>query len=353
MTKFFVLLLFIFASCFNQQKNAEAATSGIEDNDQNEILQADVIPAEPEKVVIATSEEFNEKTKEIEKVEIKKETVAPIQIKEVQQASNSNSQEKEKIEIVVDEVEKEVKEMAETSENNVENTERITEPKTEIKGPAPEDVSHSLWNDLLTKYVNSKGDVNYKAFKNDVDDLDTYLLYLADNSPEKSWSKNKKLAYYINLYNAATVKLILNNYPTKSIKDLKNPWGKEWVKTGDGVLSLGDIEHKILRKMNEPRIHFAINCASFSCPKLLNEAFTESKMEAQLEATTKDFINDQTRNIISAEKLQLSNIFKWYKKDFTENGSLIDYIKPYTNAQITSDSDIDYLKYDWNLNEAK
>lgn len=213
--------------------------------------------------------------------------------------------------------------------------------------------NHQPWNKLLSRYVNDKGDVDYKSFKSNIGGLEDYLTHLAENSPKKSWSKNDKLAYYINLYNAATVKLILDNYPTKSVKDIKNPWGKDWVKTGDGLLSLGDIEHKILRKMNEPRIHFAINCASFSCPKLLNKAFTADKMETQLQETTFDFINDTTRNIISKEKMQLSNIFKWYKKDFTENGSLIDYIKPYTKAGIDNNTDIDYLKYDWSLNEAK
>jgi len=147
--------------------------------------------------------------------------------------------------------------------------------------------------------------------------------------------------------------LILENYPTESIKDIKNPWGKNWVKTGDGILSLGDIEHKVLRKMNEPRIHFAINCASYSCPKLLNQAFTAEQMERQLHSVTLDFINDVSRNSISREKMLLSNIFKWYKKDFTENGSLADYIKPYTKVKIDTNTDIDYLKYDWNLNEAK
>lgn len=251
--------------------------------------------------------------------------------------------------------------VAETSENN-ETMEEVKEPSklkevVQEKLPVEEKAvtlpNHSQWNVLLTKYVNDKGDVNYKAFQNDNASLDTYLNHLAENSPEKAWSKNEKLAYYINLYNAATVKLILDNYPTKSIKDIKNPWGKDWVKTGDGVISLGDIEHKILRKMNEPRIHFAINCASFSCPKLLNKAFTAAQMEEQLNATTLGFINDITRNVISEEKIQLSNIFKWYKKDFTENGSLVDYISPYTEMKINNNTDIDYLKYDWNLNEAK
>lgn len=213
--------------------------------------------------------------------------------------------------------------------------------------------NHKAWNTLLSKYVDTKGDVDYKAFKNDSEALNNYLIHLAENSPKKDWSKNEKLAYYINLYNAATVKLILDNYPVKSIKDIKNPWGIDWVKTGDGILSLGDIEHKVLRKMNEPRIHFAINCASFSCPKLLNKAFTASQMEKQLNAATHDFINDKTRNIISKEVMQLSNIFKWYKKDFTTNGSLADYIKPYTAIEVNNETDIDFLKYDWNLNETK
>lgn len=211
---------------------------------------------------------------------------------------------------------------------------------------------HSQWGSLLAKYVNDNGDVDYRGFKSDTASLEEYLSNLAENSPKKDWSKSEKLAYYINLYNAATVKLILDYYPVKSIKDIKNPWGKDWVKTGDGVISLGDIEHKLLRKMDEPRIHFAINCASFSCPKLLNKAFKAKKLEAQLNEVTLDFINDKTKNTISKEKMQLSNIFKWYKKDFTENGSLIDYIKPYTKVEISTDTDIDYLKYDWNLNEA-
>jgi hypothetical protein len=212
---------------------------------------------------------------------------------------------------------------------------------------------HEQWNALLATYVNAKGDVNYKSFLRDILALEEYLNHLAENSPEKDWLKNEKLAYYINLYNAATVKLILDNYPTKSIKEIKNAWGRAWVKTGDGKLSLGAIEHKILRKMNEPRIHFAINCASYSCPKLLNEAFTANLMEAQLRKVTLAFVNDSTKNIISEEKMQLSNIFKWYKKDFTENGSLVDYIKAYTKIEIDKNTAIDYLKYDWNLNEAK
>jgi hypothetical protein len=212
---------------------------------------------------------------------------------------------------------------------------------------------HSKWSNLLSKYVNDSGDVDYKSFQENKNQLQDYLDHLAENSPKKEWSKNEKLAYYINLYNAATIKLILDNFPTSSIKDIKNPWRKSWVKTGDGLLSLGDIEHKILRKMNEPRIHFAINCASYSCPKLLNVAFTAAEMEKQLHQVTISFINDTALNKLSEEKLELSSIFKWYKKDFTKSSSLVDYLKLYTKIEIKPNADIDYLKYNWSLNEAK
>tara|TARA_R110000868_G_scaffold125037_4_gene330420 strand:- start:11037 stop:11768 length:732 start_codon:yes stop_codon:yes gene_type:complete len=212
---------------------------------------------------------------------------------------------------------------------------------------------HIAWNNLLQKHVDQEGNVNYTAFQKDVKSLESYLDVLALNSPRDNWSRQEKLAYYINLYNAATVKLILDNYPTESIKDIRNPWDKEWVKIGAKTYSLGQIEHKILRKMSEPRIHFAINCASYSCPKLLNEAYTSANLETQLRKATFDFINDPKRNKITIDKLQLSHIFKWYKSDFTENASLIDYIAPYTKIKMKPNAKINYLEYNWNLNEIK
>jgi hypothetical protein len=213
--------------------------------------------------------------------------------------------------------------------------------------------SHAEWNTLLGKYVDHNGNVNYKGFKKDSAALNTYLDILAKNAPTNQWSKPEKLAYYINLYNAATVKLILDNYPLKSIKDIKSPWDKEWVIIGKKVYSLGDIEHKILRKMEEPRIHFAINCASYSCPKLINSAYLPLTIEAQLKAATFDFINDVTRNKITNNELQLSNIFKWYKSDFTTKVSLQEYIQPYSKTPIDTNAKVKYIDYDWSLNEIK
>jgi len=109
---------------------------------------------------------------------------------------------------------------------------------------------HSRWTTLLAKYVDAKGDVDYKGFQNEINALVEYLDYLAAFSPVKNWTKTEKLAYYINLYNAATVKLIIDNYPLKSIKAISSPWGKKWVNVGGKKFSLGNIEHKILRKMD-------------------------------------------------------------------------------------------------------
>ncbi|MDG5490251.1 DUF547 domain-containing protein [Psychroserpens sp. SPM9] len=212
-------------------------------------------------------------------------------------------------------------------------------------------LDHSSWDALLKKYVAKNGDVDYKGFKSDAQKLDEYINYLASKVPEKNWNLNEQLAYFINVYNANTIKLIIDNYPTKSIKDIGNPWMKNRLKIGDEDYSLADIENGILRKMNEPRIHFAINCASYSCPKLLNTAYTADNVQELMERATKEFINNSEKNKLSATQLKLSEIFKWYKSDFTENGSLIDYINQYAETKISADAKIDYIDYDWNLNE--
>jgi len=214
-------------------------------------------------------------------------------------------------------------------------------------------VDHSEWNTLLKKHVSKEGLVDYKGFMKDREQLNTYLSKLAKLKPTKNWSVQEQLAYYINIYNAYTVDLILNNYPTKSIKDIDGNWSKDIVTIGDVEISLGGIENSILRKMNEPRIHFAINCASISCPNLLNEAYTAAKINEQLDRAAKDFINSD-KNEISKNSAKLSSIFDWYKKDFTEDGTtLIAYINKYSNVKVDAGTTVTYKDYNWNLNEQK
>jgi hypothetical protein len=213
---------------------------------------------------------------------------------------------------------------------------------------------HELWNELLGKHVSDDGIVNYKSFKTEHKKLLDYIYvlnlgYKYDNL--KSLNKEEKLSYWINAYNALTIDLILRHYPLNSIKDINNPWDQRLWKFGEKWLNLNDIEHEILRKMNEPRIHFAIVCASVSCPKLQNEAFEASKLETQLTQTTKAFLADSKRNNITENDLELSKIFQWFVKDFKQNGSLIDFLNKYSDVKISSKAKITYKDYNWNLNE--
>ncbi|WP_405329861.1 DUF547 domain-containing protein [Leeuwenhoekiella sp. LLG6367-2.1] len=213
-------------------------------------------------------------------------------------------------------------------------------------------VDHSEWNALLKTHVSNSGLVNYEGFKKDRSKLDAYLQKLSGYNPGNDWSVQELLAYYINLYNAYTVDLILNNYPTKSIKDIDGAWTKASVPVGSRNLSLGGIENGILRKMNDARIHFAINCASISCPKLLNEAYTAGKINEQLDKVTREFINSD-KNDISATNAKVSSIFDWYKKDFitTETPTIIDYINKYSTTKIKAGTPVTYKDYNWSLNK--
>lgn len=214
------------------------------------------------------------------------------------------------------------------------------------------DVDHSLWNTLLKKNVSSNGKVNYKGFINDKEQLEAYLKKLAVKIPDASWSRNAKLAYWINVYNAFTVKLIVDNYPVKSIKNIANPWGKKFIILENIAYSLEQIENDVLRKMNEPRIHFAINCASYSCPDLLNSAYIPGSLESQLTSVTKRFINDSSKNKLDENEVKVSEIFNWYSDDFkTKNTTVLDFITKYTNVTINDGAKISFVDYNWSLNE--
>jgi len=209
---------------------------------------------------------------------------------------------------------------------------------------------HNRWHSILQKHVTINGNVNYEAIKND-SEFDVYIDYLSEITPDDTWTKEEKLAYWINAYNALTIDLILRHYPVKSIKDIKDPWDQRLWQFGDTWQNLNDIEHKILREMNEPRIHFAIVCASISCPKLQNEAFTASNLETQLTKATKEFLNDVSKNELTKDHIKLSKIFKWFKKDFEHDGDLIDFLNQYSDVKISSAAKKSFKDYNWNLND--
>lgn len=232
-------------------------------------------------------------------------------------------------------------------------------------------IDHSPWTALLQKYVNEAGNVNYTAWKASAADsqaLDDYLAHLSHGSFSPAPTKAEQLAFWINAYNAVTVKGILREYPTTSIRNHTskflgyNIWHHLLLQVGDDQYSLDTMEHKILRKLGEPRIHFAIVCASASCPKLRNEAYTPTELEQQLAANTREFFADNRnfRYEAATNSFYLSSILDWFQSDFGDsNGAALQSIAPYlpTEAARTAaekgEGSIKFLEYDWSLNDQK
>lgn len=221
-------------------------------------------------------------------------------------------------------------------------------------------VQHGEWDALVKKHVSKNGMVDYQGFLKDKKQLQVYLDKLSANRPTSKWSKNEKMAFWINAYNAFTVKLILDNYPIKSIKDIKrgipfvnSVWDIAFIPMGKEKIDLNYIEHTILRKeFKDPRIHAAINCASFSCPLLRNEAYYASRLDEQLNDAMRKFVNDPQRNQLDKSNIKISKIFSWFAGDFKLNGSsVVDYLNKYAKKRVQPNAKIDFLEYQWELND--
>jgi len=219
---------------------------------------------------------------------------------------------------------------------------------------------HALYAVLLEKYVQN-GMVDYRGFKNEAATLDRYLKVLEETDTKKL-SRDEQFAFYINAYNAWTIKLILTGYPgVKSIKDLgsifKSPWKKQIAKIDGNVLTLDHIEHDILRPgFKDPRVHFAVNCASKGCPPLRPEPYRGDILDRQLDEMTRAFINDSRHNRLEGKTLYVSSIFKWFSEDFHDDviGFFLKYAQGDLKKQLEeSKSNIraKYLDYDWSLND--
>ncbi len=242
-----------------------------------------------------------------------------------------------------------------------------------------EGMDHSPWTALLQTCVQLTADghstaVDYACFANNRNDLDRYLTSLSavSQSSLESWSRDQQLAFLINAYNAWTVDLILSAWPDlESIRDLgsllRSPWKKSFIPLLGDTVSLDDIEHGMIRepgRFDEPRIHFAVNCASIGCPALRREAYVAEALEEQLEDQTRRFLADPSRNRLDSDRLQVSSLFKWYGGDFASGWrgaeSVEQFLARYADALqlgadqqqqlIRGDLDIEFLDYDWQLN---
>ncbi len=215
-----------------------------------------------------------------------------------------------------------------------------------------QEFNYTSYTSFLKKYVSNAGNVNYGSIKSNKAEMNAVVKDFQENLPKTNWSKDEKMAYFINLYNINTIKKVIDNYPTTSIKNIKNAWKDEFIIYGKQRLSLEQVEDKVLRKMNDPRIHFAINCASYSCPKLENEPFLPKSLNSQLDKATRDFINDDSKNTINANEVNVSQIFNWFASDFTDkNTTVIDYLNTYSKTKIDATANLKFMEYKWDLNK--
>jgi hypothetical protein len=229
-------------------------------------------------------------------------------------------------------------------------------------------INFSVWDKLLHQYVDAQGRVNYQAWKAESSQaLDRWLSEIERSHLLSLAHPDEQLALWINLYNAFTIASVLENYPIASIqpKILAIPnwlaflwfFSRPTHKLAGHRYSLNQIEHKILRRQfDEPRIHFALVCASIGCPLLRNEAYWTESVRDQLEEDAIRFINnpDKVRYDAQTQTLYCSKIFKWYRRDFLKVApSIPDYIRSYLKTQlpIGSSTGIAYLNYDWSLNQ--
>jgi len=239
---------------------------------------------------------------------------------------------------------------------------------TALERVSIDDIDHRAWDDLLQRYVDEAGDVDYSAWKEtttDVHALDAYLDQLSRAEPDVEASRAARLSYWINAYNALTVRGILREYPTTSIQNHAarlwgyNIWRDVLLRVGNKKYSLGQIEHESLRPMHEPRIHFAIVCASRGCPRLLNHAYEPRNLERQLDENSRAFFADPEKLQYdpATAQLYLSPILKWYAGDFGQTQSeRLKTIAPYLPEGVSDRLSgaglrVTYLDYDWSLND--
>ncbi len=233
-------------------------------------------------------------------------------------------------------------------------------------------IDHAAWTEFLGKYLREDDEdvtrLDYGGVEAaDRERLDRYIARLAD-VPISEYSRTEQFAYWVNLYNAVTVDIVLEHYPVDSIRDIdispgwfsSGPWGAKLVTVEDEELSLDDIEHRILRPIwSDPRIHYAVNCASVGCPDLQAEAFTPEDMEEQLDRAARGYINDSRGFTVTDDNgLIVSSIYDWFQEDFGDSElRVIKHLQKYADesgaAMIERRTEYDDHRYDWSLNDVQ
>ena len=247
-----------------------------------------------------------------------------------------------------------IKEAQAAAASQVDNTAVVN-----FQTPALQAGPNAEYNTFLSKYVSAVNGINLVAYDKvtpqDRAVLRSYIEKLSAMDIE-ALPRDAEMATWFNLYNAKTIELILENYPTKSIRKISNPWKRDRLVVNGKKMSLDDIEHGTVRKKyDEPRVHYAFNCASIGCPNIKSSAWEASSLEADLVQASRDFIGSERGVSIQGNKIIASSIFKWYKKDFGGNeAGILAHLRQYATgskkAALDAASDINKYDYDWDLN---
>jgi len=226
----------------------------------------------------------------------------------------------------------------------------------------------SVWDALIQRHVAPKNvggilihAVNYESLKNDLE-YSSLVSRLRSAKLDSLRTRDEKLAFWINTYNILAIKMVVDHYPIKSIKDIGSFFRPVWKKSVGSVAgkerTLDEIEHKILRKLDEPRIHVAIVCASVSCPDLNLKAFKAEILDKQLNNQLISFLKSTEKGMKigkNGKQIYLSSIFKWFEDDFESRGGVLKFISKYVPPSVArqlidSDIKVSYLPYNWDLN---
>ena len=245
------------------------------------------------------------------------------------------------------------------------------EPEKTIQTPKPSRDASDPWEQILSQYVIASDDgvnrFDYAALQSNAEDRETLSHYIDHLSGTQlsSLSADEKFARLANLYNALTIRLIVENYPVKSIRDIRyglfstGPWKKNIIKLDGKEVSLDDIEHGMLRKQfTDPRVHYAVNCASIGCPNLQPKAWAAETLDADLTKAARAYINDPRGVTVTGRGLTVSSIYDWFESDFGGSKQaviehLLAYADPGLAENIRSDPRIRAYDYDWSLNDTK
>ena len=230
-------------------------------------------------------------------------------------------------------------------------------------------IDHSTWDDLLRRYVlvqpADANRFNYaEVTASDRAQLQSYLGAMSA-TPISVFNRNEQIAFWINLYNALTVEIVLQHYPVDTIREISfslftsGPWGEKLIRVEDEELTLDDIEHRILRPIwKDPRIHYALNCAAIGCPNLQPTAFSARNTDAMLDRAAREFINHPRGVSVSAGELKVSRIYDWFEEDFGGNdASVIAHLNQYADtklqASLAGKKRIGQYQHDWTINDPK